>query len=352
MAVGEIKVGDLPTMSAQEFTANDFVFIIDDGVYAKKIGRSDFLEVVKTLAKGDKGDVGATGATGNTGQQGQQGIQGAKGDTGEQGIQGEQGVQGIAGFDGWSPLLSVITDGDRRVLQLTSWAGGTGEEPTSGQYIGSTGLVSDISLAIDIRGATGIQGEQGNKGEDGVNATTISSLSYNNDNSLTVTYADTTTATSNTPKNLLGWASYKDSQYTSSAKFSIGVSTTVVIPNDAVTKIETSLPQGFSSLYNSITQKIGLTNANSLYGIRIRFKLTNSGGATDFINITLDKSTTDTPYSEDKLIRADAAPQVMEISTFIYGDSTIATNGLTVRLKSGTQTVQIYDVEFIISKLT
>ena len=355
MAVGEIKVGDLPTMSAEDFTANDFIFMIDDGTYAKKISRTAFFDVLKPLVKGDKGDVGATGATGATGSQGIQGLQGLKGDTGATGEQGLQGVQGLQGFNGWSPILSIVTDADRRVLQLSGWTGGTGEEPSSGQYVSSSGLVSDISLAVDVRGAVGLQGIQGIQGEAGTNGTdgkTITSVSHNSDNSLTVAFSDTTTLLSDAPKNLTGWASYKDSQYTSSAKFSIGVSTTVVIPNDAVTKIETSLPQGFSSLYNSATQKIGLTNASSLYGVRIRFKLTNSGGATDFINITLDKSTTDTPYSEDKLIRADAAPQVMEISTFIYGDSTVAANGLTVRLKSGTQTVQIYDVEFIISKLT
>ncbi|MFG1349104.1 DUF2793 domain-containing protein [Xanthobacter autotrophicus] len=63
-----------------------------------------------------------------------------------------------AGTNGWSPQFGIVTDGTRRVLQVTGWTGGTGAAPTSGQYVGATGLVTPIASAIDIRGPAGADG--------------------------------------------------------------------------------------------------------------------------------------------------------------------------------------------------
>lgn len=67
------------------------------------------------------------------------------------------GPQGPRG-SGWSPALSVVSDGERRVLRVIGWIGGTGTAPASGQYISDTGLVSEIGDAADIRGAIGESG--------------------------------------------------------------------------------------------------------------------------------------------------------------------------------------------------
>ena len=82
---------------------------------------------------------------------------------GIQGVQGQQGQQGAAGDNGWSPVLSVVTDGQRRVLRLVYYVGGTGTAPTipTNNYIGSTGL-TDLANAVDIRGATGATGPAAN----------------------------------------------------------------------------------------------------------------------------------------------------------------------------------------------
>jgi hypothetical protein len=68
---------------------------------------------------------------------------------------------GSAGEKGWSPILSVVTDGARRVLQVSDWTGGAGAKPATGQYIGASGLTSTIGDAVDIRGAGGINGNDG-----------------------------------------------------------------------------------------------------------------------------------------------------------------------------------------------
>lgn len=80
------------------------------------------------------------------------GIQGATGATGDTGATGAQGQKG------WSPILAVENDGERRVLRVTDWTGGEGTKPASGQYIGPTGFVSTPAQATDIRGPQGATG--------------------------------------------------------------------------------------------------------------------------------------------------------------------------------------------------
>jgi hypothetical protein len=83
---------------------------------------------------------------------------------------------GARGYNGWQPILSTVIDNVnldeeddyRVVLQLVGWAGGTGPTPTLfiGQYIGTTGMVSAIASAVNIRGAKGADGEPGADGTD------------------------------------------------------------------------------------------------------------------------------------------------------------------------------------------
>jgi hypothetical protein len=75
---------------------------------------------------------------------------------------------GTQGYNGWSPILAVVNDGERRVFQVQDWTGGTGVKPIAGQYIGTSGLVSNIISAVNIRGAAGSTGLPGSTGGQGV----------------------------------------------------------------------------------------------------------------------------------------------------------------------------------------
>lgn len=68
---------------------------------------------------------------------------------------GGPGARGRAGDTGWSPVFAVATDGVRRVLQVTDWAGGTGTKPATGKYVGVSGLVTLIADGVNIRGPSG-----------------------------------------------------------------------------------------------------------------------------------------------------------------------------------------------------
>ena len=71
-------------------------------------------------------------------------------------VEGKLGRDGLDGDKGWAPILAVVTDSARRVLQVIDWTGGVGTKPATGDYIGSAGLVSSIGSAVDIRGASSI----------------------------------------------------------------------------------------------------------------------------------------------------------------------------------------------------
>lgn len=68
-------------------------------------------------------------------------------------------VSATLGGAGWSPVLSLVTDGNRRVFQVVNWVGGSGTPPATGGYVGSSGLVSSIASAVDVRGSPGLPGE-------------------------------------------------------------------------------------------------------------------------------------------------------------------------------------------------
>lgn len=59
------------------------------------------------------------------------------------------------GANGWSPVLAVVADGTRRVLQIADWVGGEGDKPATGEFVGPTGLVATAAEAVDIRGPEG-----------------------------------------------------------------------------------------------------------------------------------------------------------------------------------------------------
>ncbi|MFD2030211.1 hypothetical protein ACFSKM_07730 [Ancylobacter dichloromethanicus] len=59
---------------------------------------------------------------------------------------------------GWTPILAVVADGERRVMRVSDWTGGFGPKPPVGVYLGETGLVANVALATDIRGPRSVGG--------------------------------------------------------------------------------------------------------------------------------------------------------------------------------------------------
>lgn len=65
------------------------------------------------------------------------------------------GAQGGVGSNGWTPIIAIITDSQRRVLKVVDWADGPGDKPDINVYITATGYSTVLANAVDIRGPVG-----------------------------------------------------------------------------------------------------------------------------------------------------------------------------------------------------
>lgn len=64
-------------------------------------------------------------------------------------------VRGDLGPTGWTPVYGIIDDGLRKVIKVTDWTGGEGVKPTINVYLGLDGYTANIAQAINIRGNPG-----------------------------------------------------------------------------------------------------------------------------------------------------------------------------------------------------
>ncbi len=85
----------------------------------------------------------------------------------EMGVAFDAAKAGLSSLRGWSAVLALVSDGERRVFKIVDWVGGEKEKPTNLGYVGSTGIVATAALALDVRGDQGAQGIQGMKGDQG-----------------------------------------------------------------------------------------------------------------------------------------------------------------------------------------
>ena len=368
MAENEVKINDIPVATSASFTDNDLFLIVDDGE-ARLLRRSTFQAWMLENVQGEKGDTGAQGLQGVAGANGKDGINGTNGLSAYQiavsngfigteqqwivSLKGATGATGASGANGWTPSLRTEVRGtDELVLRIVDWTGGSGTKPAVG-YLSSTGIVTNASNASNIRGTQGLQGVQGIQGVQGVagqDAAQATNITIQDDHSVIVTYNNSTTLQSNTPPRILGWGSYKDGQYTDLAPFTISTNTTAIIPNNSGTIISNAMPINVTTFYDSATQKCLMTDVDGFYAVRVRFKVAASNSA-DRIQIVFSKNTTENPYSEDRTLRGDNLIQDMSFSTFVYGDTPLSSNGMTISLKTYSRAVSIYNIEFTISKI-
>jgi len=136
-------------------TSGQFVSIWapDDGVYSVARGTSDgqanAWDGVSGTTSADAAILAGANAAKVAAVAAQAGAEAAEASAQE--ILDEIIAQG--GDNGWTPVLSLVADSLRIVVAIT-WTGGDGTPPTSG-YLGSSGVVTLIASAVDIRGPSG-----------------------------------------------------------------------------------------------------------------------------------------------------------------------------------------------------
>ena len=344
----QIKTTELPIALNADFDSSDFVLILDDGI-TKRLPRQAMIDNFLPLMQGGKGDTGATGIKGDKGDKGDKGSTGATGATGIQGIQGVAGATGAQGQKGWSPILAVVSDGTRRVLQVSDWVGGEGVKPPTGSYVGITGLVASIALAVDIRGAQGAQGLTGltgTAGTNGTNAKQITTITHEANNAIKTTFTDATFVTSNAPKKLTGWASYTDSIYTVGSPLSIANGVTATVNNNAATVIKTYIPFGVTSFWNSATAKITPANTGDGYTFCLRCKIKPSSADT-YLDFGIDVGGLVGVLFKQTIMLPKGAgiEHDINIECTGYSPATFVTNGGIMKITANGGTLSIYNIE-------
>lgn len=405
--MSEISVLDLPLMAYAELTANDRVLVIDDGIL-KQFTWENLLTFIQSNVQGEKGDQGVAGTNGTNGINGTNGADGADGlsayelavNAGFSGtiqqwldsLVGAAGADGADGSNGWTPNIAIVADGERRVVQVLSWSNGSGTPPTTG-YLGSTGIVTDIAQATNIRGiqgvqgiqgatgatgAQGIQGIQGNAGTSayqlavlegfvgtesewlaslvgatgatgaaGADGLSVTDIDIATNGSITLTMSDTSTIVSNTPNTTTGFAKYIDTQYVGATTLAVASATTVVLPNNKGTVVETRLPTGVTTFYNGTV--LQLADTAGMYEVTISFTVKAATQA-DPMKLTIHDNADAVIFTEDFFVTGQSRSTTVNIKAHLVGSSQVA-SGLTVKVAAQDYAQEIVDISYTICKI-
>jgi hypothetical protein len=149
-----------------------------------------------------------------------------------------------------------------------------------------------------------------------------------------------------------GWASYRDTAYTSGAPFTITAGTSAYLPNNAGTVLDRYIQTDTPSLYNAGTGLITPRNVGDYQVITVRFlaTCTNPNTAMDFgidlgapIGVAF-RATTPFP-------RGTGVEHPFSFVCPCYSLDTFVANGGKVQISAFTGDVSIYNIEYQIARV-
>lgn len=147
-----------------------------------------------------------------------------------------------------------------------------------------------------------------------------------------------------------GWANYADTQYTVSSPFSVAGGTTVTLPNNAGTTINTYIPTGVTSFYNSATSKITPNTLGDAYTINVRFSAKTSMN-NDFLEVGIDIGNPTTVTAETKpFLKGANNEQKFNFVFPVFSLATFLANGGLIKVTSGSGTLSIYNITYFITR--
>lgn len=149
-----------------------------------------------------------------------------------------------------------------------------------------------------------------------------------------------------------GWASYADNVYTVGSPFSVAAGVTSTLPNNAATVINSQLPTGVTSFYNSATSKITPQNNGDYYAITVRFKAKNTETQGGYFDFGLDiGGSLGIIFKESKLfVKGANTEQDFVLTCNGYTAATFVANGGIPKITGGNGTTTIYNIEYQISR--
>lgn len=149
----------------------------------------------------------------------------------------------------------------------------------------------------------------------------------------------------------LGWARYKDTQYTGisdATKVILSDGVKVTIPNNAgtTTKSNTSL-----NFYDSSTEKLNVENVNDVYIITVEFKASASN--TQHTHLDLSVENGGVIENLDMVIpfyKGNNTTQQEHKMIQYYATSSFVSDGATLKIKSHGGGAKIWDIQYFIQR--
>lgn len=150
-----------------------------------------------------------------------------------------------------------------------------------------------------------------------------------------------------------GWAVYNDTQYTSGSPLVVTSGTTVAIPNNAGTKIETFLPSD-GALYDETAGRVNMNTLGSHGVVRVTFTASaslNNGGFSVSLDISAAGDGSITVATDPvRMLRGSNVPSQYTVALDVYALDTFIANGGRLRITAEAGDITLYGIGFYIAK--
>jgi hypothetical protein len=149
--------------------------------------------------------------------------------------------------------------------------------------------------------------------------------------------------------NFTGWQQITDTTYTLSLPLSIATGVTGKILTGAVTKIDTQLPTGITTLWDEINHKLIAVNNGDAFTLSLRFKAKMSV-VNGYFDVGINIGGSLNVISKETLVftRAQNTEQRFDIDLSYFTGTTFIANGGIIEVTPINGDIQIYDIVLVI----
>lgn len=156
-------------------------------------------------------------------------------------------------------------------------------------------------------------------------------------------YVDTTIGT--------GWGSYTDTLFKVATPFAIANGTTDTLENGGQSTTLTQLPLGVSAFYNPVTKKFIANKLGDAYTISVRFKAKNSA-TNGYFTATFDVGgVLAFSVSDTKTFAKGAGVEHSFVLDYnLFAGALWVANGGTLKITADSGNLQIYDINYLITR--
>lgn len=151
-----------------------------------------------------------------------------------------------------------------------------------------------------------------------------------------------------------GWAIYSDDQYTEGSPLTITAGQTVQLTNNAATVIDSQLPEGVTTFYDPISDRVQGINIGDAYNVRTSFKAkTDSNNGYAEIDFNIGASVGDIVILTESINfpRGAGIERSFTTTDLVYSLGTYVANGCAFEIRGITGTTTIYDISVMVARV-